>query len=120
MKFDNYVVIGDYVEYTPAENNPRGFTIRAIIAEDRDTSPSDYDCYTREEIEQWKNDEWFFCGVVLSVYKAGVCLSANAASLWGVECNFPGTSNDYLLDVIKKLENEALQEAEIILQKLID
>ena len=120
MKFDDCIIIGDYVEYTPTENNPRGFTIRAIIAEDYGISPSDYDCYTEEQIEQWKLDNWFFCGVVLSVYKAGVCLTNNAASLWGIECNFPGTSNDYLLDVVKELENEALQEAESILQKLID
>ena len=120
QKFDNYIVIGDYVEYTPTENNPRGFVIRATIMEDTDSSPFDYDCYTEEQIKQWENDEWFFYGIVLSVYKAGVCLTNNAASLWGIECNLPGTSNDYLLDVIKELETEALQEGETILQKLID
>ena len=120
MKFDNYIVIGDFVEYAPTENNPRGFTIRATIVEDGDTTPSDYDCYTEEQIEQWERDNWFYCGVILSVYKAGACLSANAASLWGVECNFPEVSNSYILDVVKELESEALQEAEIILQKLID
>ena len=123
MKFNDYIVIGDYVEYTPAENNPRGFVIRATIMEDTNSSPHDYDCYTEEQIKQWKNDEWFFCGIVLSVYKAGICLTNNAASLWGIECNFTGTSNDYLLDVIKELETEALQEGDAILhllQKLID
>lgn len=120
MKFNDYIIIGDFVEYTPAENNPRGFTIRATINEDCDSTPYDSECYSEDEIRQWKNDDWFYCGVILSVYKAGVCLSANASSLWGVECNFPGTSNDYLLDVIKELETEALQEGEYILQKLID
>ena len=120
MKFSNYIVIGDYVEYTPAENNPREFVIRATVAEDCDSSPSEYECYSEEETKQWKRDIWFFCGVVLSVYKAGVCLTNNAASLWGIECNFPGTSNDYLLDVIKELELEALKEGESVLQKLID
>ena len=120
MKFNDYIIIGDFVEYTPKENNPRGFTIRATIKEDCDTTPNDSECYTEEQILQWKNDNWFFCGVVLSVYKAGVCLSANAASLWGVECNFPNVSNSYLLDIVKELETEALQEAENILKKLID
>ena len=123
QKFNDYIVIGDYVEYTPTENNPRGFVIRATIAKDCDTSPSDYDCYSEEEIKQWKNDNWFFCGVVLSVYKAGVCLSDHAASLWGVECNFPNTSNSYLSDIVRDLETEALQEGDAILhllQKLID
>ena len=79
QKFNDYIIIGDYVEYVPA--NSRGFVIRATIAEDGDSSPTDYDCYSEEQIKQWKNDEWFFCGVVLSVYKAGVCLTNNAASL---------------------------------------
>lgn len=120
MKFNEYIIIGAYVEYTPKENNPRGFTVRATIAEDSTSSPHEYECYTEEQIEQWRNDYWFFAGVVLSVYKAGVCLSDHAASLWGIECNLGGTSNDYLLDVVKELENEALQEGETILQKLID
>ena len=119
QKFNDYIIIGDYVEYTPKENNPRGFAIRATIMEDCDTSPSDCDCYSEEEIKQWKNDYWFFCGVVLSVYKAGVCLSDRAASLWGIECNFPNAPNSYLSDIVRDLETEAMQEAEIILQKLI-
>ena len=120
QKFNDYIVIGDYVEYTPAENNPRGFVIRATIMEDTDSSPFDYECYSEEHIALWRSESWFYCGVVLSVYKAGVCLKNNAGSLWGIECNFPGTSNDYLLDVIKELETEALQEGETILKKLID
>ena len=120
MKFNDYVLIGDFVEYTPENNNPRGFVIRATIKEDCDTSPSHYDCYTEEQIASWQNDDWFYCGVILSVYKAGVCLSANAVSLWGVECNFPNASNSRISDIVEELETEALQEAEIILQKLID
>ena len=119
MKFNDYIIVGDFVEYTPENDNPRGFVIRATISEDCDSTPEDFDCYTGEEIEQWYRDNWFFCGIVLSVYKAGVCLSANAASLWGVECNFPDVSNDYLSDIMRELETTALQEAEIILQKLI-
>lgn len=120
QKFDNYIVIGDFVEYTPAENNPRGFVIRATIAEDFDFTPFDSVQYTEEQVSLWRSESWFFCGIVLSVYKNGVCLSANAASLWGLECNFPNASNSYLSDVVKDLESEALQEAETVFQKLID
>ena len=120
QKFNDYIIIGDYVEYTPKENNPRGFTIRATIAEDCDTSPSDYDCYDEEHIALWRSETWFYCAIIISVYKAGVCLTNNAASLWGIECNFPGASNSYLSDIVRDLETEALQEAETILQKLID
>lgn len=120
MQFDNYVVIGDHVEYTPENNNPHGFTIRATIAEDYDTTPLDFECYTEEQIEQWKDGYWFFAGVVLSVWKNGICLSDNAASLWGVKFNFSNASNSYLSDIVKELEPEALQEAETVLKKLID
>ena len=120
MKLNDYIIIGDFVEYTPEENNPRGFVIRATIKEDYDSTPENCDCYTEEQILQWKKDNWFFCGVVLSVYKAGVCLSDNAASLWGIECNFPGSDNSYFSDIVQELETEALQEAENVLQKLID
>lgn len=120
MKFDNYVVIGDYVEYAPENNNPRGFIIGATIAEDYGTAPEEFDCYAEEQIKAWRNNEWFFAGVVLSVWKNGICLSDNAASLWGVECNFPGSDNSYLSEVVEELETEAMQEAENILKKLID
>jgi hypothetical protein len=37
----------------------------------------------------WKNDDWFYGGVVLAVEKGGVTLDRCAASLWGIECNYP-------------------------------
>ena len=44
----------------------------------------------------WRRDELFYCGIVLSVSLAGVELDANAASLWGIEANYPGSDNAYL------------------------
>lgn len=56
----------------------------------------------------WKNDEWFYCGVGVTIHKAGVQLTGQFDhALWGVECNYPGSDNDYLREVA----NDSLQEA---------
>jgi hypothetical protein len=66
----------------------------------------------------WLNDEWFYCGLVLSVERAGVTLTDSAASLWGIECNYPKDDlrpdyepNSYLMDVANELLPDALCEA---------
>lgn len=78
---------------------------------DTDTKPTDVDCYDTEDVQRWRDDEWFYVGVVLSVSRNGVELSDHAASLWGVDCNFSDTSNTYLSEVAQELEAEALKIA---------
>ena len=56
----------------------------------------------------WRKDEWFYCGIVLSVALEGVTLDTHAASLWGVEANYPGNDNSYLTEVAQELLPEAL------------
>jgi len=60
-------------------------------------------------MEAWRKDEWFYCGIVLAVSLEGVGLDAHAASLWGVEANYPGTENSYLTEVANELLPEALE-----------
>ncbi|MEP4992246.1 MAG: hypothetical protein ABJV68_31810, partial [Paracoccaceae bacterium] len=59
-------------------------------------------------MEAWRKGEWFYCGIVLSVERDGIELDHHAASLWGVECNYPGTDNCYLTTVANELLSEAL------------
>ena len=59
-------------------------------------------------MEAWGKGEWFYCGIVLSVERDGIELDDHAASLWGVECNYPGTDNSYLTTVANELLPEAL------------
>ncbi|MHA7857788.1 MAG: hypothetical protein ACX94D_06860 [Henriciella sp.] len=73
-------------------------------------------------MEAWRKDEWFYCGIVLSVALEGVTLDGeagnekvqwtfslpNAASLWGIEANYPGSDNAYLTQVAQELLPEAL------------
>ena len=59
----------------------------------------------------WKNDEWFYCGVILSVAIDGLTLDRFAASLWGLEANYPDSDNAYLTEVANDLLPEAIAEA---------
>lgn len=108
-KFDRYVCPGDTVQWSI-----EGFDISARVEFDGDTKPTDFDCYSKSEIAAWKNEEWFFCGIVLSVSRNGVELSDHVASLWGVECNFPPrrkNPNTYLSEVCAELQSEAIETA---------
>ena len=60
----------------------------------------------------WKNDEWFYCGVAVTVTRAGVLLTGRYANaLWGVECNYPDSDSEYLRNVANELLSVALEEA---------
>lgn len=104
-QFDKYVCEGDTIEWTR-----EGFDFVARVVYDTDTKPSDSECYAPEDVTRWKNDEWFYCGLVLLVFRNGVELSDHAASLWGIDCNF-GPDNAYLAEVAQELEDEALETA---------
>ena len=62
-------------------------------------------------IAAWKNDEWYYCGVILSVAIDGITLDDHAASLWGIEANYPDSDNAYLNEVANELLPEALEIA---------
>ena len=59
-------------------------------------------------MEAWRRDDWFYCGIVLSVSLDGVILDEHAISLWGVEANYPGSDNGHLTDVADDLLPDAL------------
>lgn len=105
-KFSSYVCPGDSIEW---ETN--GYTITATIEHDADSHVDDCDCHSPIKKKQWRNDDWFFCGVVLSVSKNGVLLEDHASSLWGIEANYNKRANAYLSTVAKELESEALESA---------
>ena len=69
-------------------------------------------------MEGWRRGDWFYCGIVLSVSLDGVELAPHAASLWGIEANYPETDNSYLTDVAGNLLPEALAAAREVLARL--
>jgi hypothetical protein len=64
----------------------------------------------------WRNDEWFYCGVVVTIRKGDHLLTHEFGNaLWGVECNYPagrkGRVNAYLREVANELLPEAVAES---------
>lgn len=136
QKFDSYVCIGDSITCTVD-----GYTVTARIAHDETPDapderqdgfwPSLYkddagfigagngwrDRFDKAQqqaeriMAAWKNDEWFYCGVILSVAVEGITLDRFAASLWGIEANYPDSDNAYLTEVANELLAEALETA---------
>lgn len=100
--FDRYACIGDTIE---CEHS--GFRIVARLEFDEDRNIDDDDCHNvdtdvtgcnaeqqaalLEARRAWFANEWHYVGVVLSVWRVGVMLDGHAASLWGIECNYPGS-----------------------------
>jgi hypothetical protein len=69
-------------------------------------------------MQAWRKDEWFYCGIVLSAAFEGIVLESHAASLWGIEANYPDSDNAYLSEVANELLPEALAAGQAILAKL--
>jgi hypothetical protein len=59
------------------------FQMEARLIYDHDTSHDDVDVFTPKQIEAWKNDEWYYVGLEVTVSFNGIELGS--ASLWGIE-----------------------------------
>jgi len=70
-------------------------------------------------MDAWRRDEWYYCGIVLVIECEGVELDDHAASLWGVEANYPGSDNAYLSVVADELLPEAVAAGHAALRRLI-
>jgi hypothetical protein len=119
-EFSGYCCEGDSIECEVT-----GLTVVARIIRDSDSHIDDDDCHNLDQgvtgcdAEQqktllatrkaWFADEWFYCGIDLSVYIGATPLAEHAASLWSIECNYPGTDNSYLTEVANELLPEAIE-----------
>ncbi|WP_416877546.1 hypothetical protein [Litorimonas sp.] len=136
QKFDSYVCIGDTITCTVD-----GYTVTARIAHDETPDapderqdgfwPSLYpndagfigagngwrdrfdaaQARAEKVLAAWKNDEWFYCGIILTVAIDSLVLTDHAASLWGIEANYPDSHNAYLSEAANELLPVALAEA---------
>ena len=104
--FNSFATGGDIVQW-----EHEGYSLTARIEFDDSTCITEFDCYPAVKVQQWKNNDWFFCGIVISVKKNDVLLSDHAASLWGIDCNYNKTSNKYLSEVCAELQDEAIETA---------
>ena len=139
--FDRYVCEGDTVTL-----DIDGFTLTATIyRDDADSDAPDEHCdgfwpsldpddagyignkskstlarhmaYAERVMQAWKDDEWFYCGVAVTVEREGVQLTGQYDhALWGIECNYPKRNkrhrpNAYLAEVASEFIEEALNVA---------
>lgn len=75
--------------------------------------------HAAEIMQAWLDDQWFYCGIILSVSRAGVLLEEHAASLWGIEANYPESDNAYLNTVANELVSEAIITGHTALARLL-
>lgn len=113
-KFDKYVCVGDKITW-----NFEGFDFVATVHQDSVSSIDDCECYDEKDIAAFKDDAWFYCGILISVSKNGIELCQHAASLWGIDCNFPGSDNSNLSEAAQEMQGEALEEAKKELKRFI-
>jgi hypothetical protein len=72
-------------------------------------------------MDRWRNDEWWYVGVVVTVEKNEIELTGKYNhALWGIECNLSVRGNRYLRDVANELAEEALDDAKRTLAKLVE
>jgi hypothetical protein len=120
----------DYCWGNP-DNNDEGFWPSKDPKDAGYCTPDIYDAQLQKAqrvMNAFKNNEWFYCGIVLSVLVnvpgeddcsiEEVLLDNYAASLWGIECNYPDSDNSYLTEVANELCSEAILRADKLLTKL--
>lgn len=112
-QFDKYVCVGDSIKIDVTDK----VSIVARLEFDQDTRPDDFDCWDAKDVKRWKNEEWFYGGVVLSVEYDGQTVRDHVASLWGIDCNF-GQDNAYLAEVANDLLAESTAEIRDILAEI--
>ncbi len=80
-QFDKYACVGNTLSITLD-----GYCITYTLHRDYHTSPDDFDCYTKEQIEAWQNDDWYFAGISATAKYKGLHLG-EVGVIWGVEVN---------------------------------
>jgi hypothetical protein len=129
-KFDKYVCPGDSISIEV----DGWFTVTAIVEHDASYHIDDDDGHNvdqqvtgcnedqqarlLEARRAWFRNEWFYCGIRLALSRKGFMLDPHIASLWGIEANYPGDNNDYLLTVANDLLPEAIEIARDALESL--
>jgi len=105
----------------------------ARLVHDCDSDVDNYDCYSIEQAirdklpkkeiakltklrEDYRNEEWCFVGVVVTVSKNGIELAKQ--SCWGIECGLPN-AHEHLNDIANDLLIEAIDAAERNLERLV-
>lgn len=97
-KFENYICVGDTIQWDEGK-----YSFVAEILEDDVAKAYHFDCYSSQDIERRNNGEWCYVGIVISVFAEDIKILSNAASMWGIECNFSASGNEGITELAYEL-----------------
>lgn len=112
--FDTYVCAGDTIEAIIDK-----YKFVARIEYDGDYSIDDDDCHNTDPTvtgcnaehykellaarESYSKGDWFYCGIIVSLYYNDILIDSHFNSLWGLEANYPNSKNEYLTEAANEL-----------------
>ena len=76
---------------------------------DSDTQPDQFDCYSQEDIERFRNDDWYFIAVfavATIAHKIGEITTeyhVSSSGLYGIDSN---SGDEYINEVFKEQKEE--------------
>ena len=113
--FDKYTCIGDCITL-----EKEGIIFAVSLEYDDVCKPTDFDCYSKEEIQAWERDEWSYCGIVFRAEKNGVGLGI-VESLWGIAIgDYFKDYHVFISDTVEDMVSEAVKEALKRVQETIE
>ncbi len=113
--FDEYTCIGDSMTL---ERDGIIFTVSLEYDDVR--RPTDYECYSEDDVKAWRKDEWSFCGIVFRAEKNGVDLGI-VDSLWRIEIgDYFKDYHVYISDTVEEMVPGAVKEALKRVQEMIE
>lgn len=125
--FDCKATIEHDDDTTPPDQRQDGFwpSINPLdagyIGDDSEAHLAEAQATAEETMRAWKNDEWWYVGIVVTVSKGGVRLTRDYSNaLWGIDCNRPEGDNSYLRTVANELLPEAIVEAKKRAKEIVD
>jgi hypothetical protein len=75
----------------------------------------------KEVMAAWERDEWWYVGVAVTVSKNDIQLTGRFDhACWGVDCNYPGSDNSYLMDIANEELGSALAAAREAIAGLVE
>jgi hypothetical protein len=76
-----------------------------ITIEDEDAAPTDYDCYSAEQIKAFHAGDWSYIGIraqarcMIVANGIGTYVNIDSPGIWGVESN---SGDDYLAELYRE------------------
>ena len=113
--FDKYTYIGDCITL-----EKEGIIFTVSLEYDDVCKPTDFDCYSEEDVKAWERGEWIYCGIVFHAEKNGVGLGI-VESLWGIEIgDYFKDYHIYINDEVNNMLDDALEEAKKQVQYMLE